>query len=89
MPYLFLIVPKGLYALLQKVDRDARVKGVFIAPSEPFINHLFFADDNLLFCDAKVDQVEELKRIFRAASGQHINFLKSAMCFSPSTHAAL
>lgn len=92
MPYLFLVVAKGLSTLLQKVDSDSRVKGVYIAPSELSINHLFFADDNLLFCDAKFDQVEELKRIFcvyDTASRQHINFLKYAMRFSPSTHVAL
>ncbi|KAI5343112.1 PREDICTED: reverse mRNAase [Prunus dulcis] len=82
----------SLSAFLQKVDRDARVKGVLIAPSEPSINHLYFADDNLLFCDPKFYQFEELKRIFRVyetASRQHINFLKYAMSFSPSTHVAL
>ncbi|CAL8993088.1 unnamed protein product [Prunus brigantina] len=87
-PYLFLIVAEAFSALLQQAERDSRVQGVSIAPSAPSINHLFFADDSLLFCNAGINEALELKRIFgvyEAASGQKVNLGKSAICFSPST----
>ncbi|BFG25164.1 hypothetical protein CerSpe_114380 [Prunus speciosa] len=87
-PYLFLIVAEGFSALLQQAERDSRLQGVSIAPSAPSINHLFFADDSLLFCNAVPAEALELKRIFgvyEEASGQKVNLEKSAICFSPST----
>ncbi|KAM1067916.1 hypothetical protein EV1_022846 [Malus domestica] len=48
----------------------------------------FFADDNLLFCNATLREVNELEMIFQVyenAPNQSINFTKSAVCFSPST----
>ncbi|ONI14307.1 hypothetical protein PRUPE_4G274400 [Prunus persica] len=62
--YLFLIVVEGFSTLLQKVDCDSRVCGISIALSTPSINHLFFADDNLLFYDAESSQIMKLKCIF-------------------------
>lgn len=59
-----------------------------IAAGAPSINHLFFADDNLLFCNATLREVNELVMIFQVyenAPGQRINFTKSAICFSSST----
>ncbi|XP_008227636.1 PREDICTED: uncharacterized protein LOC103327128 [Prunus mume] len=91
-PYLFLIVAEAFFALLQQPERDSRLHGVSIALSAPSINHLFFADDSLLFCNAGTTEALELKRIFgvyEAASGQKVNLGKSALCFSPSTPRVL
>ncbi|CAL2260000.1 unnamed protein product [Prunus armeniaca] len=86
-PYLFLIVAEAFSVLLQQAERDSRLHGVSIAPSAHSINHLFFADDSLPFCNAGTTEALELKRIFgvyEAASGQKVNLGKSALCFSPS-----
>lgn len=48
----------------------------------------FFADDSLLFCKADASSCHALKDIltrYEQASGQKINFRKSALSFSPST----
>ena len=49
-PYLFLICAKALSSLLSKADRLGELKGVSMSRRGPRLNHLFFTDDNLLFC---------------------------------------
>lgn len=51
----------------------------------PGLNHLFFADDLLLFVEAREDQLMCLKEgldIFCSCLGQRINFHKSSIFFS-------
>ena len=54
----------------------------------PIITHLFFADDNLVFCKAKDQECQKLVDIlnsYEAASGQNINTDKSSVFFSPNS----
>ncbi|KAM2838280.1 hypothetical protein COP1_030016 [Malus domestica] len=86
--YLFLIVPEGLSSLLQWAEDNSLIQCISIVPGAPMINHLFFADDNLMFCNAFLEEVNKLRRIFliyKNALGQRINFAKLAVCFSSST----
>ncbi|KAM1807212.1 hypothetical protein ACFX11_030258 [Malus domestica] len=86
--YLFLIVPEGLSSLLQWAEDNSLIQCISIVPGAPMINHLFFADDSLMFCNAFLEEVNELRRIFliyKNALGQRINFAKLAVCFSSST----
>ena len=87
-PYLFLICAEGLSALLSNALRIKRISGISVAQGAPTISHLFFADDSLFFCNAHLADCAYLLQIlsmYERASGQKINFDKSAVCFSPNT----
>ncbi|XP_073121194.1 uncharacterized protein [Henckelia pumila] len=63
-------------------------KGVKVARGSPMISHLFFADDSLLFFRATLQDSLQVKKCIQAyeeASGQAVNFEKSAITFCPST----
>jgi hypothetical protein len=51
-PYLFILCAEGLSTLLHKAEREGKITGLPIAKGGTKINHLFFADDSLLFCRA-------------------------------------
>lgn len=55
-PYLFLICAEGLSVLLNRAESQGTIHGVQVARGCPSLNHLFFADDNVLFCRAKQDE---------------------------------
>ncbi|CAL9001623.1 unnamed protein product, partial [Prunus brigantina] len=87
-PYLFLICAEGLSALLSQAQSTKQIHGVAVARGAPTLSHLFFADDSLLFCNAHLSDCYNLKlllRVYERASGQQINFAKSAATFSPKT----
>lgn len=87
-PYIFVICTQGLSSLINGYKESGLIKGVQMASRGPTITHLFFADDSLLFFKADRDSCRYIKDcldIYERASGQMINYDKSALSFSPHT----
>ena len=87
-PYMFLLCAEGFTSLLQKAELDGIIQGVSICRRAPSISHLLFANDSLLFCQAKdmeTKVVMEILKLYAEASGQCINMDKSSVFFSCNT----
>lgn len=87
-PYLYLICAEGLSCLLHEAEQNSILKGVKKARGNPFITHLFFADDCLIFCRANVAEWQYIQRLldsYELVSGQGINKHKSGIFFSSNT----
>ena len=88
-PYLFLLCAMGLQGLIKKAEINGDIKGVSICRNGPRVSHLFFADDSVLFCQAKVEECQrvlELLSVYEKGSGQKINREKTNIFFSANTH---
>jgi hypothetical protein len=90
-PYLFLLCSEGLTALLHNFGMGIVDRGVQFCNRPPWISHLLFADDSLIFINANsasAMRLDEILRIYNEASGQRVNREKSAIFFSPCTSEA-
>ena len=87
-PYLFLLCAKGLSSLIKTFMANGDLKGISVCRGGPFLSHLFFADDSLIFCRASLEDCDELQRVlevYERASGQQLNRAKTSLFFSKNT----
>lgn len=71
---------------------EGLLQGVSICQGALVISHLLFADDNLLFGKATMEECMVIKSVledYEAALGQHVNFTKSNIVFSKVVLEAL
>lgn len=90
--YLFVLCAHDLSSLFNAYESRGYFREVKIASSCPSVSHLFFTYDNLIFFRATMEEsarVKECQYIHEKASGQLINYDKSALSFSPNTHVML
>ncbi|KAL4271151.1 hypothetical protein GQ457_13G007950 [Hibiscus cannabinus] len=89
-PFLFLLCMQGLSAALHAVQEAGNIMGIRASQNGPRINHLFYADDSIIFVRNSVQEfirLKEVLRIFVDSSSQHVNFEKLTVFFSPNTTA--
>lgn len=83
--YLFILVQKGLSAMIQNQERRGVIHGVAISTSALKVSHLLFVDDCFLFFKANSMESQVIKDIlneFATASGQIINYNNSSVAYS-------
>ncbi|GKV02210.1 hypothetical protein SLEP1_g14669 [Rubroshorea leprosula] len=88
LPYLYLFVSNVLSRMFNEAERQRYISGFQIKRGCPKISHLLFADDTLVFGKAtyqEAAQILEILRQYAVASGQQVNFSKSAIIFSNNT----
>ncbi|KAL5558120.1 hypothetical protein UlMin_034331 [Ulmus minor] len=86
-PYLFLLCAEGLSFIIHMYERNGKLQGMRCGSSGPNISYLFFTDDSLLFVEAtpaSCSAIKEVLSLYETASGQLMNYSKSAVCFGPS-----
>jgi hypothetical protein len=83
-PYLFLICSEGLSCLLREIVPRHISRGVRVSVHAPWVSHLLFADDCIVFSQASQrgdDRLREILEIYNRGSGQLVNQDKSAIFF--------
>ena len=86
-PYLFLLCFEGLNGLIKNNVVASDLKGFSLCKNGPQISHLFFTDDSVIFCRAKMGNVQALQSeltLYEHASGQKVNGAKTNLFFGKS-----
>lgn len=84
-PYLFLLCGEGLSCLFRRIGSSFLAKGIRVGIHAPWISHLLFADDCLVFTQASeqgAQRIQNILEMYRVGSGQLVNKEKSAVFFS-------
>jgi hypothetical protein len=72
LPYLFLLCAEGLSAMLRQASISGRLRGIQTGRGGPWVSHLFFANDNLLFGHATIVDSErfmDILNLYEPSSG--------------------
>lgn len=84
-PYLFLLCAEGLSCMLKFSGPQFLAKGVRVGVHAPWVSHLLFADDCLVFMQASEragQRLADILRTYQEGSDQMVNTAKSAIFFS-------
>ena len=84
-PYLFLLCAEGLSSLLKSVGPLHLSRGVRVGIHAPWVSHLLFADDCIVFSEGSqrgAARLQEILDTYSRESGQQVNRDKSAVFFS-------
>lgn len=84
-PYLFLLCSEGLSCLLKSTGPMYLSRGVRVGVHAPWISHLLFADDCIVFSEASqrgARRLQEILDVYSRGSGQLVNRDKAAVFFS-------
>jgi hypothetical protein len=84
-PYLFLLCAEGLSCLLKTVGPMHLARGVRVGVHAPWISHLLFADDCIVFSEASqrgAARLQHVLDVYSRGSGQMVNRDKSTVFFS-------
>lgn len=90
-PYLFVLCMERLGQLIHQEVEDRHWKPFPMSARGPYLSHLFFADDLVLFGEASERQMENMREImkfFCGVSGHNISLNKSKMFVSKNVHAS-
>ena len=88
-PYLFILCSEVLARLIDREVGRGNISSVKVCPKAPTITKIFYADDVLLLCGAKISKVESLIGcIDKCCSwfGQSVNIEKSGIFVSNGVH---
>ena len=88
LPYLFLICMEVLSSMVKVANQEGSLTRVPTSKYGPYVSHLFFADDSLLFCMSTLTQWNHLTQLlqrYEATSGQKLNCNKTTIFFSKNT----
>ena len=84
-PYIFVLCIERLSHMINAVLRDKALKPIMIFRGAPYLSHLMFADDIILFAEASVEQMLVVQRCledFYLVSSQKVSLEKSRVLFS-------
>lgn len=91
-PYLFLICAEGFSTLIKEAAQTGLMTSAPIGGERFSVNHLFFADDCILFGDATREEsraVCDVIREYELVSGQWVNFDKPLIYFGANVESSV
>jgi hypothetical protein len=83
-PYLFLLCSEGLFCLLKSIGPMHLSRGVRVGLHSPWVSHLLYADDCVVFSEAThggANRLLQIVELYNKGSGQLVNRDKSAVFF--------
>ena len=91
-PYLFLLCAEGLLAMLRRAEEQRQIQGILSCRGGIRVSHLLFVDDCLLFCQAKVEECQNLLNLlhnYEVVIGQAINRGKTTLFLKKNTRVTI